>query len=146
VKAEEAAHNADATPKRRLWHRTGEIQGRHLMWVAAGLVVLLWPVTSLVTVFAVILSVVIAYVTLGPDRWMEILSDRYDQLRDTNPERADALRRAGDRFAERFDRVLDHLPASWADRLALPDMTALERVQEERPDPFERLAREPRDF
>lgn len=84
----------------------------------------------------------IAWLTLGPDRIMEWIGNAWDKLSTRNPDLAERLRQRGDAFALRFDAMLDKLPDSWAEKLALPDMSRpiqAEKDLSNEPDPFEKL-------
>ncbi|MFN3210814.1 MAG: hypothetical protein ACE369_17790 [Roseovarius sp.] len=142
-----------ATPSAR-WPSAGSGLARRVMWyrptrkhialaAVAALVLyrpLMVPLLALVAVWVVL----IAYLTLGPDRWTEILVNAWLRLQARRPELAERVRLRADRFAEGFDRVLDRLPEAWAERLALPDFTAHTQMDEDAPDPFDRLAAEAR--
>ncbi|QFT98720.1 hypothetical protein FIU85_15510 [Roseovarius sp. THAF8] len=127
------------------WLRSYRPTRKHVAWaVVAGLVLyrpLMVPLVALLLVWLVL----IAYLTLGPDRWGEILGGAWQRLHARKPELAERIRQRADRFAERFDRVLDRLPEAWADRLALPDFSASATTDAEKPDPFDRLAAEARE-
>ncbi|MFK7938534.1 MAG: hypothetical protein AB8B82_04085 [Roseovarius sp.] len=84
----------------------------------------------------------IAWLTVGPDRMMEIISNGWDRLSARNPAMAERMRQRGDAFALRFDAMLDRLPDSWAEKLALPDMSKpvhADKDLDNAPDPFEKL-------
>lgn len=84
----------------------------------------------------------IVYLTLGPDRTMEKLSAVWTWLQRTRPETAEKLRDSADRFALKFDALLERLPDRWAERLALPDFSQPSDAQvkmDEATDPFDRL-------
>lgn len=84
----------------------------------------------------------IAWLTLGPDRMLEWAGNAWDRLSTRNPDLAERLRQRGDAFALRFDAMLDKLPDSWAEKLALPDMSRpleVEKDLSKAPDPFEKL-------
>ncbi|WP_420556778.1 hypothetical protein [Roseovarius sp.] len=143
------APTASGATYRRLrlprWLRSYRPMRKHVAWaVVAGLVLYRPLMVPLVALLLVWLAV-IAYLTLGPDRWGEILGGAWQRLHARKPELAERIRQRADRFAERFDRVLDRLPEAWADRLALPDFSASATADADRPDPFDRLAAEARE-
>ena len=108
------------------------------------LVVVLRPMLVL-GLFVLGLSVVlITYLTLGPDRVAEICSAYWHWLAERRPKLAEAIRQRADRFALGWDRMLDWLPETWADRLALPDFSAPfdPDAQDDAPNPFDRLTKE----
>lgn len=126
------------------WLRNYRPTRKHIAFaVIAGLVLyrpLMVPLVALLLVWLVL----IAYLTLGPDRWGEILGGAWQRLHARRPELAERVRQRADRFAEKFDRVLDRLPDAWAERLALPDFSNPSEADEDKPDPFDRLAAEAR--
>jgi hypothetical protein len=90
--------------------------------VAAGLL-LMWPTVLLwvpllcgVGIVALIALIKIPGVSLR-------LARRWQRFAARRPAKAERLRKVADRLALAFDRVLDMLPGSWADRLALPDFS-----------------------
>lgn len=117
---------------------------KHVLWALFAALVLYRPLLVPLIVLLLIWVVVIAYLTVGPDRWGEIISAGWHRLHARRPEMAERLRARADVFAERFDHVLDWLPESWADRLALPDFSGTSHHQDNAPDPFDRLAGEAR--
>lgn len=119
---------------------------KHVLLAAFALLVLLRPVMVGLVVLILFWVVLIAYLTIGPDRWGEILAGVWMRLAEKRPEMAERVRQRADAFAIRFDRCLDWLPESWADRLALPDFSQLpvQGQEDDRPDPFDRLAAEAR--
>lgn len=143
------APTASGATHRRLrlprWLRSYRPTRKHVAWaVVAGLVLYRPLIVPLVALLLVWLAL-IAYLTLGPDRWGEILGGAWQRLHARKPELAERIRQRADLFAERFDRVLDRLPEAWADRLALPDFSASATTDTDKPDPFDRLAAEARE-
>ena len=119
---------------------------KHVLLAVLALIVLMRPVLVGLIVLVLFWVVLIAYLTVGPDRWGEILSGAWMRLAEKRPELAERIRQRADAFAIRFDSFLDWLPESWADRLALPDFSQLPGPgqDDDRPDPFDRLAAEAR--
>lgn len=127
-----------------VWLRTYRPTRKHIAWAVIAALVLYRPLMLPLIALLLVWLVVIAYLTLGPDRWGEILGGAWQRLHARRPDLAERLRVKADRFAEKFDRVLDRLPEAWADRLALPDFSTLGQEEDDRPDPFERLSAEAR--
>ncbi|QFT91841.1 hypothetical protein FIU86_03240 [Roseovarius sp. THAF9] len=117
---------------------------KHIAWAVVAALVLYRPLMVPLVALLLVWLVLIAYLTLGPDRWGEIIGGAWQRLHARKPELAERIRQRADRFAEKFDRVLDWLPDSWAERLALPDFSGADQSDDDRPDPFDRLAAEAR--
>jgi hypothetical protein len=84
----------------------------------------------------------IVFLTLGPDRAMEKFASFWNRLERRRPQTADRLRNGADRFALKFDALLDRLPDHWAEKLALPDLsrrTEADADLDDTTDPFDRL-------
>lgn len=126
------------------WLRTYRPTRKHIVLAILAALVLYRPLLVPLIALLLIWVVLIAYLTLGPDRWGEILGGAWRRLHERRPELAERVRQRADRFAERFDRFLDLLPEAWAERLALPDFSP-EPEDDDRPDPFDRLAAEARE-
>jgi hypothetical protein len=109
------------------------------------LLVIWKPGLVLAVILGPVVLAVIAYLTVGHERVVEIGVERWRKFQACNPRRAESLRAKADALAVKWDIVLDHLPKSWADRLALPDLSGSnDTTLQDAPDPFERLAREAR--
>ena len=118
---------------------------KHLLLAALGLVMILRPLLLPIVVFVTFWLGWIVYLTLGPERCAEIWGGLWARFAQRHPTRAERLHRRADAFAERFDRLLDRLPESWAERLALPDLSPPPADAPDRPDPFDRLAAQMRE-
>ncbi len=117
-------------------------RGKHILWVALALVVFFRPWLIPGLLFVTLWIVLVAYLTMGHDRIFEVVSNGWDRFVHRHPKRAEKLRQRADRFALRFDALLDRLPNSWAEKLALPDLShpgMRDENPHERPDPFDRL-------
>lgn len=115
---------------------------RHIMWAALALVVVLYPLLIPLVFFTVLLVTAIVYLTLGPDRIAELAYGGWDRLARRRPQLAERLRQRADRFALRFDALLNRLPDRWAEALALPDLSRAAHpngTRDDRPDPFDKL-------
>lgn len=151
AKEHSKARKATVAPRRR---STGSIQHlkakilayrptrSHILWALVLLVVIWSPWLIPGLLFVAFWVALIAYLTVGYDRMMEWLSSAWYRLGEANPDLIEKLRTRADAFALRFDAFLDRLPESWAEKLALPDMSAQRAEQDaldDRPDPFDRL-------
>ena len=114
----------------------------------AGLVgaVILRPGAVLLAAFAAFWMVVIGLITIGRGSVADGFGVIYRRMKARNPVRVERFRVRMDIWAERWDRVLDMVPGDWADGLAMPDFSrgALDpdAAAAQRPDPFERLAKD----
>ena len=133
------------TRLKRIWTflRNLPITRKRVFWAAVIVLVYFRPML-LPFIFIVLFWIfLIAYLTLGHDRFFEIIHKAWARFSKRFPKRAEALRAKADRFAELFDRALDYLPEAWADRLSLPDLSG-KTAFDDQPDPFERLANDAR--
>ena len=117
---------------------------KHLIYAVLALIMVVRPWLLPCVLLLIFWAVVIAYLTLGPDRVTEIVATRWYKLRERRPALAERLRQRADKIALRIDAVLDRLPEKWTNGLYLPDLSeaALLGAQDDRPDPFDRLAKE----
>jgi hypothetical protein len=117
-----------------------------VMAMGFALLVIWKPGLVLAVIGVPIVLALIAYLTVGHERVAEISAESWRKFQLRRPKRAEALRAKADALALKWDMLLDHLPESWADRLALPDLSGSNGTSlKDAPDPFERLAREARD-
>jgi len=126
--------------------RLRKLRPRHAVWVALAVIMVVRPLLLPLLVLVSILVAVIVFLTLGPDRIAELLSEGWQRLARRRPALAERLRQRADRFALRFDAMLAYLPERWAEAMALPDLsraTLSRDATEERPDPFDRLRPSP---
>ncbi|MEM8775416.1 MAG: hypothetical protein AAGF53_10305 [Pseudomonadota bacterium] len=130
----------------KLWSalRSLPVRRKHFFWV--GLIALIYfrPFILAIVILITFWVSLIAYLTLGHDRFFEIMSSTWMRFSNRFPHKAEKLRLRADRFAERFDRFLDYLPESWAEKLSLPDFSR-RTAYDDQPDPFDRLAAEPKE-
>lgn len=115
---------------------------KHISLALLAFVVFMRPWLIPGLLFVAFWVALVAYLTLGHDRMAEILSSGWQKLATRKPETAKALRHRADMFALRFDALLSKLPDSWAEKLALPDLSQSSEDDEkldELPDPFDRL-------
>ncbi|MEI4197900.1 hypothetical protein [Roseovarius sp. E0-M6] len=136
-----AQQGEDTTKQRdiRKWMRVA------VLGVVA-LIVVLRPLTVLLAVLTVFWVAVIGIIALGRGNVGDGFGVLYRGLRRRDGDRAERFRMRLDRLAERWDGVLDRIPGTWADCLALPDFSeaALDPdMAFDGPDPFDRLERDP---
>ena len=144
---EDGIFHPDALPKAKSrWLKRAKglrLTGRRIILLALVGLVIWWPVLVLTVLVTAIMALVIAYLTLGPDRFAEIARQRWARFARRCPGRAARLRKRADALALRWDKILDWMPDRWADRLALPDFGHPPEAQinlDDAPDPFDRLA------
>lgn len=83
----------------------------------------------------------VLYFSFGPDRAQEWACNRYQGLRERDPDGADRLRRRAAVASKKLSEIVEKLPESWTTGLYLPDFEEPEELPEVfNTDPFERLA------
>ena len=115
---------------------------KHLIVAAVIAIMYFRPWLIPITLFVLFLSVLIAYLTLGPDRVAELVVGAWQKLRARRPELAETIRQRAELMATRIDAALDRVPGSWTDGLHVPDFSEADTAIGDRPDPFDRLAKE----
>lgn len=89
--------------------------------------------------------VLIAYLSLGPDRVAEIVVGAWRRLAARRPELAENIRQRAEAGAGRIDAFIDRLPAKWTEGLYVPDFSRPAAEDEDMTDdvdPFDRIAAE----
>lgn len=122
--------------------RTYRPSRKHLIFAAFIAIMYVRPWLIPITLFIAFWVVLIAYLTLGPDRVAEIVVGAWQKLRVRKPELAETFRQRAEATALRVDAALDRLPGSWTDGVHVPDFSKPDATVADRPDPFDRLARE----
>ncbi|OWU79381.1 hypothetical protein [Phaeobacter sp. 22II1-1F12B] len=84
--------------------------------VAVFLILPLWIYPAVLMLSGIVLGS--AYLYFGPDRMKEIASDRFARLERRHPAKAERLRQIARQGRERVSEIAQHLPKSWAERLA----------------------------
>ena len=115
---------------------------KHLIFGALVVIMYFRPWLIPVTLFITFWVVLIGYLTLGPDRVAELVVGAWQRLHARRPELAETIRQRAEAMATRIDAALDRVPGSWTDRLHVPDFSEPDPSVADRPDPFERLAKE----
>lgn len=100
---------------------------RHILGLAVVLVVLLRPWLMVAVVLLPLITVLGLLIGLGHDRFWDGALRGFRWYAHRRPARAEALRRRIDRFAMRWDAVLDRFPAGTVDALYLPDLDSLQQ-------------------
>jgi len=102
---------------------------------------IIFPGYVMLFVVLAVLSVLIAWLTLGPDRASEMVANWHSRLAARDPERAERLRRRAARVSAVITSSVDRLPDSWTTGFALPDFEPMDAPPEKlKDDPFDKLA------
>lgn len=103
---------------------------RHLALVSMALLVVLRPHWFVISGVLIVGLVVGTFTLLGSDRiWHGVLA-WLNRVERRNPERALRMRARLDRFACRWDAILDVFPDGMVDGLYMPDLQAMEHGEE----------------
>jgi len=142
--AETPMGTSQGQTKRMVGLARGIRLGRGSVLAMGFALLLIWKPGLVLAVIGVpVILAVIAYLTVGHERIAEISAVSWRKFQARRPKRAETLRAKADALALQWDMLLDHLPESWAERLALPDLSGSNGTTlQDAPDPFERLARE----
>lgn len=102
---------------------------RHVA-MAVLVVLALWRPWLLVAMVGLPMLIVAGiFAVVGHDRFWAGVLRGYRRLHARNPARAERLRSRADRFALRWDAVLDRFPDGTVDALYLPDLNSLQEAQ-----------------
>lgn len=134
-----------------LFSALGRVRGfqpttRHLAIASAALLFVLRPHWFLIGALLVLVLVAGAFATLGSDRIWRALQVWLDRVEARDSDRAARLRTRLDRFACRWDSVLDLFPDGMVDALYMPDFQGMQQAefahQQVVADRLNRMARE----
>lgn len=102
----------------------------HLALISMALVVALRPHWFVITSVLIIALVVGTFLILGADRIWRLVLTWLNHVEARNPARAARLRTRLDRFACRWDAILDVFPEGSVDGLYMPDLQAMQDADE----------------
>ncbi len=103
--------------------------------------VLLRPGFVLFLFVMVLLTALVLYFSIGPDRVQGFAAGRYRRLRERDPDAAESLRQRAAKASKFLSAIVDRLPERWTDGLYLPDFDPPPELPEKmKVDPFVRLA------
>ena len=103
-----------------------------------------WLIPSILLLSLLVL--VISYLTVGPDRFAELVVAGWQRLHRWRPELAETVRLRYEAASARLDAFLRRLPGGWGERVNVPGVARSETAaMDDAPDPFERLAEEARE-
>lgn len=96
----------------------------------------------LVTLFVfAMLTALVVYFSLGPDRVSELVVAWYERLRGRDPEKAETIRCRAAGLSKRASGIVERLPENWTTGLYLPDFEEADDLPEKmKSDPFDRLS------
>ena len=94
----------------------------HVAMLCLALMVVLQPGWVLFGALTIFVFVVATFLLAGPQRIWALMLRRVERVERKDPARGTRLRAQLDRFAMRWDSVLDLLPDGMADDLYMPDM------------------------
>ena len=116
----------------------------HVAIFALALIMLLYPLLIPGIIAVTFCVALISYLTLGPDRVVEMIADVWRRLDMSRPDLAEQIRQTAEDVAKYFEGWLARLPGDWSERISLPDFARSDTIAtvEHAPDPFDRLARE----
>ncbi|WP_299146875.1 hypothetical protein [uncultured Tateyamaria sp.] len=107
---------------------------RHLAIVSTLLLVVVRPHWFVIAAVLIVTLVVGVFLLIGSDRiWRGIVA-RLARIEVANPERAARLRTRLDRFACRWDAILDMFPDGMVDSLYMPDLQEAEDAEAQHAD------------
>lgn len=117
----------------------GRVRTKHVVWTGLAIFVVLRPWFFPIVGFLLFVIVGLSYLTVGHERFCEIITGLWARFARRFPNRAENAKQKYIVFSVRHNARIERLPEAWADRFELPDLER--RAQEEnRADPFERLA------
>lgn len=133
----------------RRWLRLPKYQPKwtHTMAVLGVTVMLAEPLLLPLLALLFFVSVIIAYFTIGHDRFFEMVLYGFEKLKKWRPQLAEKVMLRAKKWSARMTRIAAWLPESWTRGFYLPDNTAPEDLPDKmRQDPFEKLARQAREM
>ncbi len=116
-----------------------KIKTKHVCLAVAALVIILRPWLVVGVLLTLLMVFAITYLSLGPERFGEIIKARWLLFKKRKPEKAEQYFKKATELTEQYNAKIAKLPEKFADALTLPDLAELEK-EDDRPDPFERLA------
>ncbi|MDX1786328.1 MAG: hypothetical protein R3210_09395 [Roseovarius sp.] len=117
--------------------------GRVMIALSAVVVFYTWPWIVPTLIIGAIWLSLIAFIFIGAERIAACALWFYRWLDARAPSRAERLRATADSLAVRLDALFDRLPGRWSEGLYMPDFSRealIDEVDEDAPDPFDRLA------
>ncbi|WP_338549111.1 hypothetical protein [Roseovarius phycicola] len=121
-----------------------KIKPKHVLLITAALIVFLRPWLVLGVTLTVLMVFVITYLSLGHERFTEILLARWLRFKKRKPKKAEQYFTKATQLVEQYNTKVARLPEAIAERLTLPDLAELEK-EDDRPDPFDRLSEQAQD-
>lgn len=100
---------------------------KQIILASLAAVIVLRPMWVILTLFALAFLILGTFVAFGADRVWQSLAGMLDRLDARNPKKAKRVRARLDRFAVKWDSVLDRMPDGLVDGLYLPDFSGRPR-------------------
>lgn len=110
------------------WLRAFRPSTRHLAVVSSLLLLVVRPHWFVIGAVLMLATVIGAFLILGSERIWRAVTAGLARVEARDPARATELRNRLDRFACRWDTVLDILPDGMADGLYMPDLQAMQNA------------------
>ncbi|MEL7258994.1 MAG: hypothetical protein AAFN80_14280 [Pseudomonadota bacterium] len=129
----------------KIWTHARKIKAKHVFLTFAALIVILRPWLVLGVTVTLLMVFAITYLSLGHERFTEILLARWLRFKKRNPQKAEQYFTKATQLVEQYNAKVARLPKALAERLTLPDLAELEK-EDDRPDPFDRLAEQAQDI
>jgi hypothetical protein len=117
---------------------------KHFGFAAFAAVIIMRPWLILLAVFILAMLAGITWLTLGPDRAGEIVQGAWLRLRAFKPQQADDIRHSYETGVKQVNQKLSRVQGRWLTPLDPQDFSDEQANLDMRPDPFDRLAAEPR--
>jgi len=115
------------------------IKTKHVVLTMALLIAILRPWLVIGVTLALLMIFAITYLSLGHERFAEVLLARWLRFKQRKPKKAEQYFNKATQLVEQYNAKVARLPEAMAERLTLPDLAELEK-EDDRPDPFDRLA------
>lgn len=119
----------------RVWRSSARLRAfrpstRHVALVSVALLVVVRPHWFVIAAILTAALLIGAFLTLGSDRIWRMVVAGLARVEIRNPDRAARLRVRLDRFACRWDAILDVFPEGSVDGLYMPDLQAMQNADD----------------
>ncbi len=128
----------------KIWTHARKVKAKHVFLAFTALVVILRPWLVLGVTLTLLMVLMITYLSLGHERFTEVLLARWLRFKKRKPQKAEQYFKKATQLVEQYNAKVARLPKALAERLSLPDLAELEK-EDDRPDPFDRLTEQAQD-